>query len=373
MQKVFESRPYQENIHKRAIEYLQKPRGEAIAKTLMIESPTGSGKTVMGLRLCHWLEQQGHKVGWIAHRKELLKQAMEANKQFPFELESLTPISLFNRNPAQFSDCTVVLVDEAQHDAAQSASILHEAIKPQIILGLTATPYRTDKAQLCFQKVIRDAGIHQLIREGYLAEFDQWVMEQEWTPENVARTYLEDPAKWGKSVIYFLTTVDALKCAAILKAAGIRAGSVLGSTKADIREQSLKDFKSGILQVITNVAVLTEGFDEPTLKTAFVRPSSRGPTVQMAGRAFRKYPGLPVVNIVQNQDSKYPFTRHARAHGQYIQEHGVWRSISLQNLEPIFAKQRIKVAGAICEMPEFLKKKAKQGRFGGFEESTMDV
>ena len=48
--KTFEKRDYQERIHEKALEYLNQANS-AIVKTLLIESPTGSGKTVMGLRL----------------------------------------------------------------------------------------------------------------------------------------------------------------------------------------------------------------------------------------------------------------------------------------------------------------------------------
>lgn len=360
MIKKLEQRDYQNRIHQKAIDYLATP-SNGIAKTILIESPTGSGKTVMALRLAKYLEDQGLKIGFVAHRKELLSQAMSANNQF-FGCESLKTISLFTRRPEQYKDRDVVIIDECQHDASKSASILHDVIRPKIIIGLTATPYRTDRAQLCFQKVIKDAGIHQLIREGYLAEFTQWVIEEDWTPENVARTYLEQPEQWGKSVIYFLTSKDAIECDKLLKAGGIRSACILGSTPK--RGKILEDFSEGIVNVITNVAVLTEGFDEPSLKSAFVRPSGRGPTVQMAGRAFRKYPGLPVVNIVQNGQTRYPFTRHARPYGQRVKAAGKWINVNPKNLAPIFKAQRAKIAAAKIDYPEFLRKQQKKNRFG---------
>jgi superfamily II DNA or RNA helicase len=365
MGKIFESRSYQTRIHDKSLEYFDV-ESDGIAKTLMIESPTGSGKTVMAMRLAKHLEEQGHKVGWIAHRKELLEQAEECNKDF-FGVKDIKYISLFNRTPEQYKDRTVVIVDEAQHDAAKSASVLHDVIRPKIIVGLTATPYRTDRAQLCFQKVIRDAGIHQLIREGFLAEYDSYMYDQEWTPENVAGLFASDPAKWGKSVIYFLTKVDAKECCALLKAEGIRAGYVVGS---EPREEAMRAFRADELQVLTNVAVLTEGFDEPSLKSAFVRPSSKGPTVQMAGRAFRRHPEIPVCNIIQSGATKYPFTRHATAHNQFIMEEGEWRSIDPKNLAPFFAKQRRRVAQAVIEIPDFLKNQDKE-RFASFGEDPQ--
>lgn len=350
-----EDRDYQNRIHQNAIEYFNRP-GVGISKTLLVESPTGSGKTCIGMRMAKHLESQGHKVGWIAHRKELLDQARQCNDNF-FNVKDIQFISLFTRSAEDFKDRTVTIVDEAQHDAAKSASILHDVIRPDIIIGLTATPYRTDKAQLCFQKVIRDAGIHQLIREGYLAEFNQFIYDKDWTPRNVANLYIQEPNRWGKSVIYFLTTNDAIECSNYIKDAGIPCHYVIGS---EPREETLQDFKDGKLQVLTNVAVLTEGFDEPSLKTAFVRPSSKGPTVQMAGRAFRKHPDIPVVNIVQSKDTSYPFTRHARAFGQYVMEEDAWRSIDSKNLEPVFTQQRRKVAQAQVELPDFLKRHNKE-------------
>lgn len=358
MDKTFESRDYQERIHKKALDYLQTPN-KGIVKTLLIESPTGSGKTVMGLRLTKYLEEQGHKIGWIAHRKELLDQAVQANQDF-FQVEKIQPISLFTREPEQYKECTVIVVDEAQHDAAKSAAILHDVIRPEIIIGLTATPYRTDKANLCFQKVIKDAGIHQLIREGYLAEFHQYIYNHDWTPNNIAKLYAEDPERWGKTVIYFLKQDDAVECAKLLQELEIPAGYVIGS---EPRDKALEAFRADQLSVLTNVAVLTEGFDEPSLKSAFVRPSSKGPTVQMAGRVFRKHPDTPVVNIVQSKDTKYPFTRHATACNQFVMEEENWRSIDPKNLTPLFASQRRKIAAAKTDMPNYLKVRTQRPGF----------
>ena len=349
--KIFESRPYQERIHQKGVDYFAED-SDGVAKTLLIESPTGSGKTVMGVRLCQALAAQGLKIGWVAHRRELLKQAEKTNIEF-FGINDIQYISMFDRHPEKYADRDVIVVDECQHDASKSAQILHDTIRPNHIIGLTATPYRTDRAQLCFQKVIKDAGIHQLIREGYLAEFNQWVIDDEWTPENVCRTYLEKPEEWGKTVIYFLTCDDARKCAELLTDNGIPTACITGNSP---RDSILKSFEEGEFQVLTNVAVLTEGFDCPSLKTVFVRPSSRGPTVQMAGRVFRKHPDTPIVNVVQSEATRFPFTRHATPVDRFIQTNGNWRNISAKNLNGIFKEQVIKIAKVKVELPEFLTK-----------------
>lgn len=346
-----ESRPYQERIHIKALEHLENEAGD-VTSSVMIESPTGSGKTVMGLRLAEYLVSKGMRVGWVAHRRELLRQAIETNKSF-FNIPNMEYISLFTRKPEDYAHCDVIVVDECQHDASKTATMLHDVIRPKIIIGLSATPYRTDNAQLCFSKVIKDAGIHQLIREGYLSEYKQWIIEDDWTPEVVAQAYIQQVEVWGKSVIYFLTREEAERCNDILVANGIKSGCVVGDKP---RDHLLEGFENNELDVLTNVMVLTEGFDCPALQTVFVRPSSRGPTVQMAGRGFRIFDGQDNINIVQSKATKYPFTRHARPLEQWQRVQGKWRNVNPRDLTTLFKSQVEKISEAQVELPSFLTK-----------------
>ena len=56
--------------------------------------------------------------------------------------------------------------------------------------------------------------------------------------------------------------------------------------------------------------VLTEGFDDPSLRTVWVRPSGKGPTIQMAGRVLRKF-GDTVKQVVQCRQTRHPFVKTA--------------------------------------------------------------
>lgn len=372
-----ELRGYQLRILEKSVKYLteffaKKANGVIqpnTSATILIESPTGSGKTVCGQALLKVLSMgiiNGEKFNplWIAHRRELLNQANETNNDF-FNIDDFETMSLFDRHASRYyGQKNVILIDEAQHDAAASASTIHGIIKPEIIIGLTATPYRTDKAKLCFEKVIKDAGIHQLIREGYLAPFKQWVIHGEWTPENVARAYLQDPVKWGPSVSYWLKVEEAIEMANIINAAGGRAEAITGESP---RDEILEAFHNGEISHLSNCMVLTEGFDAPKLQTAFVRPSSKSPTVQMAGRVFRKHQTKQWANVVQNQDTHYPFTRHAASIEQWVEEDKIgWRSIDGKNLDPTFKEMRNKIAhSSPSPLPEFILKRKAKGTFSG--------
>ena len=191
-------RPYQRRIVGKAVELFSRQG----LRSVLIESPTGSGKTVMGLLIARALQETlGLRVGWVAMRRYLLDQAAAENARLGIHADARF-LSMFDRHPPAGLD--LLVVDEAQHDAAQSMAVLHQAIKPRFILGLSATPFRADKVKLCFDSVIKDAGIQGLIQDGYLSTFDHYTLPS-WSPEAVVEAYLRDAKKWGRSLVYFHT------------------------------------------------------------------------------------------------------------------------------------------------------------------------
>ena len=99
------------------------------------------------------------------------------------------------------------------------------------------------------------------------------------------------------------------------------------------RERQLADFAAGRIRVLINMLILTEGFDCPSLKTVFCRPSGRGCTIQMGGRVFRKHPDLPRKQIVQCKATRHPFIRTAMADEQYVWADGQWRALTVNRAD----------------------------------------
>ena len=63
----------------------------------MIESPTGSGKTIMALAIARQMQQEfGFSIGWAAMRRNLLTQAQNENRRWGFDLDIQT-ISMFDK------------------------------------------------------------------------------------------------------------------------------------------------------------------------------------------------------------------------------------------------------------------------------------
>ena len=349
-----EARPYQERIIQKACEMFagthRNRRGEEepAVSSILLESPTGSGKTVMGLAIArHMQHVYGYKIGWVAMRRNLLAQAARENSERGFDLDMLT-ISMFEKKPPHVE---MLVVDEAQHDGAMSMANLHSLIKPKVILGLTATPFRTDRVRLCFDKVIKDCGIHSLIQDGYLSRYHHYTLPK-YSPQSVAKFYLEEPERWGKSLVFFHRQEQCDECLALLAAGGVKADLVTGKTN---RERQLDDFCAGRTDVLINMNVLTEGFDCPSLRTVFCRPSGRACTIQMAGRVFRQHAADPLKQVVQCKETRHPMVKTALAEQQFVWNGGAWQTLHVNaRIDAITELSRKLIARGRVELPELV-------------------
>jgi superfamily II DNA or RNA helicase len=350
--RTLEHRDYQHRIIDKTLGSYRKG-----ATNVLIESPAGSGKTVMALSAMKKLvsdapdlvgkKSQDITFGWVAMRRNLLAQAKEENDEM-IGCPNIKYISMFDSNPPPVD---ILVVDEAQHDAANSCHHIHNICNPKLVLGLSATPFRTDRMKLSFDVVIKDAGYHRLIQDGWLSQFNQWMLS-EYNVGNVTSAYLKDRAKWGKTLIYFLTIAECEQAAAILKAGGVRCDVVTGYTD---RFAQIDEFEADNLDVLLNVYVLSEGFDFPRLRSVFVRDSQKGPVIQMAGRVLRKHPDIPIANIVQSADTRWPFVRTAKPHAQFITVGDEWRSLGTNELVDIMQKRMLrKIIQTDTRLPAFI-------------------
>jgi superfamily II DNA or RNA helicase len=230
---------------------------------------------------------------------------------------------------------------------------LHNVIQPKWILGLTATPFRTDSVRLCFNRIVQDAGIHRLIQDGYLSQYEHYTVPT-WDVFQLADHYCADPDRWGKSIFFFHTLDECFALNTLLQARGIRSDVVTGASD---RVAQLTAFRRGDLQVVINCMVLTEGFDEPTLQTVWVRPSARGPTMQMAGRALRKCDGISAKRIVQCKQTPHPFPKTAMCRQQYLWQSGEWRTLSINpKLNLCTANVLRALVQTDVDLPKFVKR-----------------
>ncbi|PHQ35496.1 DEAD/DEAH box helicase [Rhodopirellula bahusiensis] len=357
---AIQPRPYQHRIIRRALAAFGCDETESVPAhggvgqvgskptSVLIESPTGSGKTVMGLAIAAVMQRTlGIRVGWVAMRRNLLAQAQAENVRREFGLD-MHLISMFDKDPP---DVDLLVIDEAQHDAATSMANLHGQIQPRWTLGLSATPYRTDRIKLCFENVIRDAGIAHLIADGFLSAYHHYTIE-EYSPQTLADLLIDEPERWGKSLVFFHKQTQCDEMKVRLDQAGIRSDVVTAKTN---RDRQLADFSEGRTDVLINMAILTEGFDCPALKTVFCRPSGQGTTIQMAGRVLRKCENEPIKQVVQCRHTRHPMMRTAIPAEQYLWTEYGWRSIAgNRQLDAMAMAARKRVAKANVSLPKLI-------------------
>lgn len=330
-------RKYQQVVIEKTVQSVirqMETRGQA---SVLVSSPTGSGKTYMGLQICKRLQEIfSGDIGWVAHRTALLDQAVKENDTFT-KLEGFYPVSMFSKEKQQFS---IMVFDEAQHSTTESAVQVLAASNANIYIGLSATPYRADNAKLSFSETVSEANYRSLIKEGYLACFNHFLMD-EYSPESVAAQYAASPEKWGQSIMFFLTIEECMKAADILQQHGVRTSIVTSDTK-DV-DAEIEAFHMKSTQVLLNVMILTEGFDCPSIQTVFCRDTaSKAITIQIAGRGLRVY-GNKVANIVQSKGTKQPFSKFADPKENWVWEENeqAWRQVfsDSERLEATFNEQ----------------------------------
>ena len=289
--------------------------------SVMLESPVGSGKTYMALRVIRGLrERLGRplRVVWAAPRRLLLQQVAEANRLFGGE--DVHPVTIFEKNPPR---ADLLVLDEAHHEATQSCVLLYESVGAPLALGLSATPLRTDRMKLSFQETVATCSIDRLVREGHLSPF-RFHLLPHYDPAIVAECYLSDPARWGKSIAFFPTIRECGAFADRLAAGGVRCEVVTAESDKD---RQLEAFASGAAPVVANVSMLTEGFDRPEVGTIFARDATRLPCIQMCGRGLRKAPGKRFCNVVQGSASPFLFECFAPAERSFRLHGGTWLAL----------------------------------------------
>lgn len=305
--------------------------------------PTGAGKTVIFSHLARLARRQ---VLVLAHREELLSQAREKLER-AMDGDAVVAIeqgarqasgdakvlvcsirSLHEKRLAHVidkRDFGLVIYDECHHAAAddnlrvlRQLGAFDEDWKGTL-LGFTATTARGDGKGLdtIFERIVYSRTLPEMIEDGYLSplrgfriranadltrlsssglDFDEEELAEAVDIEErnalVARS-IQELARDRRTIAFCVTVNHARNLSRALNLLGVPAGIVHGAMPSEVRAKALADFREGRTQVLTNVAVLTEGFDDPGVSCiAMARPTrSEGLYAQCIGRGTRLAPG----------------------------------------------------------------------------------
>lgn len=332
-------RPYQQTMVNRAEAALKK-HGNTLAV-----APTGAGKTIILAALAGRL---GGKQCVLQHRDELVGQNLRKFRAVnpgrgtglytadckDWRMDTtFAMVQTLARNLKSVPKLDALIIDEAHHAVANSYRNVVNAVldkNPDCkIFGVTATPARGDGKGLrsIFSNCCDQISLHSLIAMGFLVRPRTYVCTLDGTDAKLAALRktvsgeynMQEAAdvldlavhneavvrEWKKlasdrKTIVFCSTVEhASHVAEAFHTGGVSAAVISGDLQAAERRALLDRFDRGDLQVIVNVAVLTEGYDsQPVSCVVLLRPCScKSTMLQMIGRGLRTvdpqaYPGV---------------------------------------------------------------------------------
>lgn len=306
-------RPYQLDAIKRArLALTQSPR-----RSVLVVSPTGSGKTTIASEIARSAVERGRRVLWLAHRSELVEQGFDRLKEFglscgaisasasrapnPFAPVQVASIQTLLARPDQRPSADVVIWDEAHHAPSDLWSGLAEHYASSALLGFTATPERSDGKGLgaIYDQIVVAVSVSELVELGFLVPVPYEALIRpgaKLRPGQIAQRPVD---AWrthasGRQTIVFSPSVSAATDhASEFNDAGVTARVIAGEMPAGERALYLDAFKRGRIQVLVNVYVLTEGFDCPATSCVILARGcgTRGTYIQMIGRGLRPAPG----------------------------------------------------------------------------------
>ena len=240
------------------------------------------------------------------------------------------------------TDFDYLIVDECHHAAANTYQKIFTYFHPKFILGLTATPERSDGEDMLelFQNVAHKMDLKTAVECGVLVpircirvktnidltdvringiKYNSQDLESKlFIPERnqlIVGTYLKYVN--GRKTVIFCASVDhAAEIAKLLRDNGVKSEAVSGSDRVEIRDKILKDYETGSTNVLCACDLLNEDWDSPHTTVLFMARPTMSKTIymQQLGRGTRRCPGkddLLVIDFVDNANMfNMPYSLH---------------------------------------------------------------
>lgn len=354
----------------------------------LVVAATGTGKTVLAALDYKRLMESGKSrptLLFVAHRQEILRQALatfrqvlgdssfgellvdgEKPKEWRFVFASIQSLSSGKFEELPSEHFQHLIVDEFHHAEAPSYNALFRKLNPVQVVGLTATPERTDGVDQIWQEVFggriaTELRLWDALGQDLLAPFHYFGLGEEldysqlpWVAgryeakslSNLITTNsfrnkkvlrelnkkVPDLSKM-KALIFCVSVEHANQVAKEFSDLGVQTKSVTGMTEN--RGGIIQELRSGAIQAISTVDVFNEGVDIPEVDTIVLLRPTESPVVflQQIGRGLRRSPGKDQVLIL---DFIGAHRAEYRIDNKFAALSGKTRSEVIQNLEQGF-------------------------------------
>jgi superfamily II DNA or RNA helicase len=300
---MIELRDYQ----KRTIDKCRELAAAGYTRILVV-APTGSGKMCTAAFIMQSaLRNFGARSLFAVHRKEVVEHCVRQLARFgvtevgvmraddertdptqPIQVASKA--TLMRRDPPH---ADIVIFDECHFSPDATREILRAFPNAQVF-GFTATAIGPNGSGLggegLFQIIVQSASYKELIAAGWIAEpmifgierpvdlsgvattagdFDvgglEFTMDQPQVVGDIVDTWMKR-SEGRRTVAFACTIKHSLSIVERFQKAGVRAAHLDGTTSEIERDRLLAALDSGEIQVLSNVDVLSEGFDQPSCK-----------------------------------------------------------------------------------------------------------
>lgn len=328
-------RPYQQKLIDETREKLRE------YSSVLMQAPTGAGKTAITVFMMSRAQEMGKRSMFLVHQNELLYQTSKAlwkqklqhgviasgkaKSNMPAQVASVQTLV---RRLDQYQHPDLIIIDECHRSSSRTYQTIINAYPSALIIGLTATPERTDGQGLgdTYQAMITGPSIPQLIQAGYLSNYEIMAPPSLVKLEGIktrmgdydkkqVESQVDKPTITGDAVATYKKNVNGKRCVVMCVSikhaehvtesynhAGIKAEMIEGSMTTMQREEVLDRFRKGETLVICNVQLLIEGVDIPSIEVVqWLRPTqSLIIWMQGNGRGLRPFDGKDKLFILDH-------------------------------------------------------------------------
>lgn len=321
---------------------------------------TGAGKTVMFTYMVSRAVEKGNKCLILTDRTELLNQSKNTLNEFNLTVSKINPKVKeldFNKNlyvamaqtlkrrikKEDYKDfiysLDLIIIDEAHK---QESDFIFEYINEKcIVIGATATPLREGKQKALkefYSNIVNEIQISELIELGFLAnpisygvpinlkgiktkqgDYDQNQLAKMYEETKLYDGVYENYIKYcnnKKTLIFSPNVAGSLLLVDELNKKGLNCKHIDANTKQNNREYILDWFKNTPNAILSNVGILTTGFDEPTIEVVILYRATKSLPLflQMVGRGSRTTPTKKDFTILDfgNNIKRLGFWQHDR-------------------------------------------------------------
>ena len=325
---------------------------------VMFQMPTGTGKTRLFTSIISDVRAWGvrnnidTKILIVAHRIELIEQISESlakykvghgiiaggisrNLQYTVQVASIQTITHHNNlDLANALNINFIIIDEAHHSVANSYRKLWQMYPDAKKLGVTATPWRMNNSGFAniFDQIIVSQPVKDFIQEGWLSPYSYYsindkssirkeidsinefdiegdykisALENKIDTLRIRAQLLDSYLKFAKGkkgIIYSISRKHSDHICEEYRNAGINIVRIDSKTPKSERKLYVQRFRKGLIDIIVNVDIFSEGFDCPDIEfIQLARPTkSLVKYLQQVGRGLRPTEGKTTCMILDN-------------------------------------------------------------------------